>query len=99
MRSISSWWARTTEVTIAIPSAASVQPWRSHWPCASRIGSRSVATRPTSDVAAVLAADLEERLGDLLQRADASGVHQHGEDVLAAHGGLLQSGDRCGGLV
>jgi hypothetical protein len=34
-----------------------------------------------SDVAAVLAADFEERVGDLLQGADPGGVHEHGEQA------------------
>ena len=42
IRSSSSCWTRTTEVTIAIPSAAGDQPWATHWRCASRIGSRSL---------------------------------------------------------
>src|SRR5690606_3425808 len=37
----------------------------------------------TSDVAAVLASDLEERLADLAEGAAAGGVHQRGEDVAA----------------
>ena len=43
----------------------------------------AAAAEPGSDVAPVLPADLEERLGDLLERADASRVHQHREDVVA----------------
>ena len=39
--------------------------------------------RAGSDVAAVLAADLEEGLGDLLERAHPRRVHQHVEDVAA----------------
>src|SRR5580692_12941005 len=45
-------------------------------------------------VAAVLAADLEECLGDLLQAAHPGGVHEHGEHVLTAARGLLERGER-----
>ena len=42
MRSSSSCWTRTTEVTIAMPSAAGAQPCATHCRCASRMGSRSL---------------------------------------------------------
>ena len=38
--------------------------------------------RRASDVSPVLTADLEEGLGDLLERADPCSVHELGEDVL-----------------
>src|SRR6202008_4426722 len=52
-----------------------------------------------SDVPAVLAADLEECLGDLLQAAHPGRVHEHGEHVLAGPGGVLKGGQRAVGLV
>src|SRR3546814_14048607 len=55
---------------------------------------RHVSARGASDVASVLAADLEERLGDLLQRADPGGVHPHREDVVSVDGRVLELGDR-----
>src|SRR5690606_33493572 len=54
--------------------------WRGCGPSAVRI----------LEVAAVLPAHLEEGVGDLAERADANGVHEHGEDVLVAHHGLTQ---------
>src|SRR5580693_8485710 len=50
-------------------------------------------------VAAVLAADLEEGLGDLLQAADPGGVHQGGERVAAGADRLLQRGQRRVGVL
>src|SRR5215207_11693692 len=52
-----------------------------------------------SHVAPVLPADLEERLRDLLQRADPRGVHQHREDVVVADRGLLEPDKGLGGGV
>ena len=46
----------------------------------------------SSDVSAVLTADLEERLGDLLQAAHPGGVHQDGEHVAARARRFLQVG-------
>src|SRR5688572_19255350 len=54
---------------------------------------------PLSDVAPVLTADLEERLGHLLQRADPRCVHEHREDVLPAHRCGLEPLQRGRGLV
>lgn len=39
--------------------------------------------RGRSDVAAVLSADLEECFCDLAEGADAGGLHEYGEDVVA----------------
>jgi serine/threonine-protein kinase HipA len=44
-----------------------------------------------SHVAPVLAADLEQGVGDLAQRADPHRVHQHLEHVAVVHHGLLQA--------
>src|SRR5580700_5262080 len=52
-----------------------------------------------SDVAAVLAADLEERLGDLLQAADPGRVHQGRERVAARADRLLQRRQRRAGVL
>lgn len=41
-------------------------------------------------VAPVLATDLEEQLGDLLQGTDPGGVHEHDEDVFVVQHGLPQ---------
>src|SRR6516225_4804345 len=46
----------------------------------------------SSDIAAVLAADLEECLGDLLQAAHPGGVHQDGEHVAAGSRRFFQLG-------
>src|SRR4051812_6370167 len=78
-----------TEVTATMPSAASNQPSRSQFCRASAMG---------SDIAPVLAADLEERLADLTERAAADRVHEGLEDVAPVGGGLLQRGERCRGL-
>src|SRR5438067_3424328 len=45
----------------------------------------------TSHVAAVLPAHFEQRVGDLPERADAHGVHQHCEHVAIVDHGLLQA--------
>ena len=52
-----------------------------------------------SDVAAVLPTDLEEGLGDLLERTDARGIHEDGEDVLARRRRRLEARERRLGLV
>jgi hypothetical protein len=43
-----------------------------------------------SDVAVVVPADLEERLGDSLQAAHTGGIHHGGEDVAAGTGRVLE---------
>src|SRR5690606_32003792 len=52
-----------------------------------------------SHVPPVLAADLEERFGDLLEAADPCRVHEDREHVLVVHGGLLEPLDRLLGLL
>jgi hypothetical protein len=52
-----------------------------------------------SDVAAVLAADFQERLGNLLKAAHPGSVHQDGEHVVARAGRILQRGERLVRLV
>jgi hypothetical protein len=51
-----------------------------------------------SDVTAVLAADFEEGLRDLLRGADPGGVHEDGEDVVPGPGGVLEGLERGGCL-
>ena len=63
---------------------------------AAHLDSAETVTRAhvvASNVASVLATDLEERLGDLAERAHSGGVHQDGENVFVGHGGFLQSRD------
>src|SRR5579875_539622 len=111
-------WARISEVTAAMPSAASSQPCARHCRAASSMGSKvsgavtacplhipvrlkatvtSQLAHPRSDVAPVLAADFEERVADLPERAVPDGLHQGLEDVaFGIDGGGLQPGDRLG---
>src|SRR5882724_10209652 len=71
-------------------SASSRTVRRSSW-CSS---GRTYVIAAPSDVAAVLPADVEERLGDLLQGAHASRLHQDGEHVAARTGRILQRRER-----
>src|ERR1700743_1320411 len=94
-RASASTWAANGAI---FASASSRTVWRSS-SCSSvsvyisvAPGSRCRSCLP--DVAAVLAADLEECLGDLLQAAHPGRVHEHGEHVLAGPGGVLKGGQR-----
>src|SRR3546814_1020773 len=44
-----------------------------------------------SHVSAIAPADLEQRLRDLAERADAHGVHQHFEDIAVGDHGVAQT--------
>ena len=83
-----------SEVTAAIPSAASVQPCSAHRSRARVDRVERAAPARGADVAAVLAADLEERVADLPERAHPHGVHERVEDVAAAGRRRLQRRDR-----
>src|SRR5688500_18765331 len=48
----------------------------------SPVGAKCRSRRTALHASPILSADLEERLGHLLQRADPCGLHQHPEDVL-----------------
>src|SRR5579859_7675709 len=71
-------------------SASSRAVWRSSSCSSPSVYISNSSSR--SDIAPVLAADLEERLGDLLQAAHPGRVHEHGEHVPARPGGVLQRG-------
>src|SRR5512142_2580220 len=89
-------WTRTTDVTAAIPVAASSQSCARHCRVASAIGSKG---KGLSDIAPVLSADLEEGVGDLAERAVPHDVHQCLEDVAALGRCRLQPGQGLRGLV
>src|SRR5690349_13903356 len=55
--------------------------------------------RARLDVSPVLAADLEEGVGDLSERADACCGHEFGEHVAFAHRDFAQSGEGEFGFV
>ena len=58
---------------------------------AARLRNRDIPPCPQLHAAPVLAADLEQRVGDLPERADAHRVYQHRKHVLTRHRGLLQA--------
>src|SRR6267143_2755754 len=82
--SASTTWASSPSTHRRRSSAASCsRSWRA--------GKRYAPKRsPELRVAAVLAADFEQGVGDLPERADPHRVHQHGEDVLIANHCLSQ---------
>src|SRR5438445_5917710 len=82
--SASTTWASSPSTPRRRSSAASCsRSWRA--------GKRCSPTRsPELHVAAVLAADFEQGVGDLPERADPYRIHQHGEDVLIANHCLAQ---------
>src|SRR5438445_11427213 len=82
--SASTTWASSPSTHRRRNSAASCnRSWRA--------GKRCLPTRsPELHVAAVVAADFEQGVGDLPERADSHRVHQHREDVLVANHYLAQ---------
>src|SRR6266850_6972738 len=82
--SASTTWASSPSPPRRRSSAASCsRSWRAGKRC-------SPKRSPELHVAAVLAADLEEGMSDLPERADPDRVHQHREHVLIADDCLTQ---------
>src|SRR5699024_397212 len=64
-----------------------------------RAVSKTAMAPAGSDVAAVAASDVEERVGDLTEAGHAYGLHQDREQVVASEGGVGESLEDLGSFV